>query len=85
MPLRFGGAVTPVAVQTLKGEQPGAPPFGCDARSLGCNRLGGFTGKVAHDLPTDGWVGIKKPLEFRGQRRIIVQPHWSIIATGVYV
>ena len=34
--------------------------------------LGGCTGEVPHDLPTDGRVGIEEPFEVRGPGRIIV-------------
>jgi hypothetical protein len=66
----------------LEGEKLGSPAFGCDARPLGCNRVGGFTGKVPHDLPTDGRVGIEEPFEVRRPGRIIVCAHGSIIASG---
>lgn len=38
----------PVASRKLEGEKLGSPAFGCDTRSLGCNRVGGFTSKVLH-------------------------------------
>ena len=34
----------PVAGRRLEGEQLGSPAFGGDARPLGCNGIGGFTG-----------------------------------------
>jgi hypothetical protein len=55
----------------LQGEKPGSPAFVCDARPLGCNRVGGFTGKVPHNLPTDGRVRIEEPFEVRGPGRVI--------------
>ena len=62
----------PVASRRLEGEKLGSPAFGCDARPLGCNRVGGFTGEVPHDLPTDGRVRIEEPFEVRGPGRVIV-------------
>src|SRR2546428_13967492 len=62
----------PVASRRLEGKKLGSPAFGCDARPLGCNGVGGFTGKVPHDLPTDGRVRIEEPFEVRGPGRIIV-------------
>ena len=62
----------PVAGRRLEGEKLGSPAFGCDARPLGCNRVGGFTGEVPHDLPTDGRFRIEEPFEVRGPGRIIV-------------
>ncbi len=62
----------PVASRRLAGEKLGSPAFGCDARPLGCNRVGGFTGEVPHDLPTDGRVRIEEPFEMRGAECIIV-------------
>src|SRR5580704_4943430 len=50
-----------VASRRLAGKKLGSPAFGCNARPLGCNRVGGFTGEVPHDLPTDGRVRIEKP------------------------
>src|SRR5580658_2706665 len=51
VPLRF---VTPAPGTTLLRENLGAPAFGGNAGPLGCNGVGGFTGEVPHDLPTDG-------------------------------
>ena len=48
VPLR---PAAPVTGRRLLGEQLGSPAFGCDARPLGCNRVGYFTGEVPHDLP----------------------------------
>jgi len=62
----------PTAVRRLLCEKLGSPTFGCDARSLGCNRVGSFIGEVSHDLPTDGWVGIEEPFEVRGPGRVIL-------------
>ena len=62
----------PVAGGRLAGEKLGSPAFGCDARPLGCNRVGGFTGEVPHDLPTDGRVRIEEPFDVRGPRCVIV-------------
>jgi len=56
----------PVAGRRLEGEKLGSPAFGCDARPLGCNRVGGFTCEVPHDLPTDGRVRIEEPFDVRG-------------------
>src|SRR6266852_6364066 len=67
----------PVAGRRLEGEKLGSPAFGCDARPLGCNRVGGFTGEVPHDLPTDGRVRIEEPFEVRGSGCVIVSAHWS--------
>ena len=64
------GAAAPVAGGRLAGEKLGAPAFGCDARPLGCNRVGGCIGEVPHDLPADGRVGIEEPFEVRGPRRV---------------
>ena len=66
------GAPAPVAGRRLEGEKLGSPAFGCDARPLGCNRVGGFTGEVPHDLPTDGRVRIEEPFEVRGPGCVIV-------------
>ncbi len=66
------GAPAPVAGRRLIGEKLGSPAFGCNPRPLGCNRFGGFTGKVPHDLPTDGGVRIEEPLEVRGPGCVIV-------------
>ena len=62
----------PVASRRLEGEKLGAPALGCDARPFGCNRVGGFTGEVPHDLPTDGRVRIEEPFNVRGPRRVIL-------------
>ena len=62
----------PVAGRRLEGEKLGSPAFGCDARPLGCNRVGGFIGEVPHDLPTDGRVRIEEPFDVRGPGCIIV-------------
>ena len=66
------GALAPVAGRRLAGEKLGSPAFGGDARTLGCNGVGGFAGKVPHDLPADGRVGIEEPFKVRGPRRKIV-------------
>jgi len=76
--------LAPVAGRRLVGEKLGSPAFGCDARPLGCNRVGGFTGEVHHDLPTDGRVRIEEPFNVRGPGRVIVSAHWSLIACGAY-
>ena len=65
-------ARAPVAGGRLAGEKLGSPAFGCDARPLGCNRVGGGTGKVPHDLPTDGRVRIEEPFEVRGPGCVIL-------------
>jgi hypothetical protein len=67
-----GRAAAPVASRRLEGEKLGSPANGCDARPLGCNSVGRFTGKVPHDLPTDGRISIEEPFEVRGPGRIIV-------------
>src|SRR5438445_9084791 len=51
----------PVPGRRLMVEKSGSPAFGCDARPLGCNRVGGFPGEVPHDLPTDGRARIEEP------------------------
>lgn len=61
----------PVAGSRLKGEKLGAPAFRCNARPLGCNRAGGLTGEIPHDLPTDGRVRIEEPLEDRGPGSVL--------------
>jgi hypothetical protein len=81
VPLR---PAAPVAGRRLAGEQLGSPAFDCDARPLGGNRIGGFTGEVPHDLPTDGRVRIEEPFNVRGPGRVIVSAHWSLIACGAY-
>ena len=70
----------PVASRRLEGEKLGSPTFGRDARPLGCNRVGGFTGKVPHDLPTDGWVRIEKPFQVSGPGCITLYAHSYVIA-----
>ena len=65
-------ALAPVTGRRLIGEKLGSPAFGCNARPLGCNRFGGVTGKIPHDLPTDGGVRIEEPLEVRGPGCVIV-------------
>jgi len=67
-----GEAPAPVASRRLEGEKLGSPAFGCDARPLGCNRVGGFTSEVPHDLPTDGRVRIEEPFEVRGPGCVIL-------------
>ena len=80
VPLR---PAAPVAGRRLAGEKLGSPAFGCDARPLGCNRVGGFIGEVPHDLPTDGRVRIEEPFDVRGPGCVIVEAHGSIIARVV--
>src|SRR5207245_6132759 len=63
VPLR---RTAPVAGRRLAREQLGSPAFGCDARPLGYNRIGGFTGEVPHELPTDGWVRSEEPFDVPG-------------------
>jgi hypothetical protein len=53
--------LAPVAGRRLEGEKLGSPAFGCDARPLGCDRAGGFTDEVTHDLPTNGGIRIEEP------------------------
>jgi hypothetical protein len=60
------------ASRRLAREKLGSPAFGCHARLLGCNRIGGFRGEVPHDLPTDGRVRIEEPFEVRGPGCVIV-------------
>jgi len=50
----------------LERQKLGSPAFGCNARPLGCNRVGRFTGEVPHHLPADGGVRIEQPFEVRG-------------------
>jgi len=71
----------PVAGRRLKGEKVGSPAFGCDPRPLGCNRVGGCTCKVPHDLPADGRVRIEEPFEVRGPGCVIEEAHSSVIAS----
>jgi len=80
--VRFRPAA-PVAGRRLASEELSSPAFGCDARPLGCNRVGGFTGEVPHDLPTDGRVRIEEPFNVCGAGCVIVLAHWSLIARGV--
>ena len=56
------GATTPLAVGSLKVEEPGTPTLGGNPRPLGGNDLVGLVHEVAHDLPTDRRVRIKQPL-----------------------
>ena len=65
------GGPAPVAGSRLAGEKLGSPAFGCDARPLGCNRVGGLIGEVPHDLPADGRVRIEEPFEVRGPGCVI--------------
>ena len=62
----------PVTSRRLECEKSGPPAFACDARPLGCNRVGGSTGEVPHDLPTDGRVRTEEPFEVRGAGCVIV-------------
>lgn len=78
------GAPTPAAVSRLQNKKPRPPAFSRDARPLGGNRVGGFSGEVPHHLPTDGRVGIEKPFNMRGSWRAIVA-HLFLIACGVSV
>ena len=80
VPLR---PAAPVADRRLVGEKLGSPTFGCDARPFGSNRVGGSTGEVPHDLPTDGRVRIEEPFNVRGSGCVIVSAHWPVIARGV--
>src|ERR1700688_3716393 len=80
------GDPAPLASRRLEGEKVGSPAFGSGTRPLGCNRVGGFTGEIPHDLPTDGRVRIEEPFEVRGPGRVIVLAHWSLyIARGAQV
>jgi hypothetical protein len=76
-------APSPAARRRLEGEKLGSPSFGCHARPLGCNCVGGLTGEVPHDLPTDSRIRIEEPFEVRGPGCVIVSTHWSLIARGV--
>jgi hypothetical protein len=65
---RAAGEDISVSSRRLEGEKLGPPPaFGCDARPLGCNRVGGFTGEVPHDLPTDGRSASRSHLRCAGR------------------
>src|SRR6266567_1893803 len=66
------GAPAPVASKRLAGEKLRSPAVACDARPLGCNRVGWFTGEVPHDLPTDRRVRTEEPFEVRGAGCVIV-------------
>jgi hypothetical protein len=69
VPLR---SAAPVAGGRLASEKLGSPAFGCNARPLGCNRVGGFIGEVPHDLPTDGRVRIEEQFDLCGPKYVIV-------------
>jgi hypothetical protein len=62
----------PVTRRSLEGEKSGSPAFGCDARPLGRNLIGGCTGEVPHDLPADGRVRIEEPFERDGPECVIL-------------
>jgi hypothetical protein len=79
------GALSPVARRRLAREKLGSPAFSCDARPFGCNCVGGFTGEVSQDLPTDGRVRIEQPFEVRGPGCVILEAHWHVIANGGFV
>ena len=55
-------ALAPLPVGCLTLEQPGAPAFGGDTRTLGGYDVVGLAGQIAHRLPTDRGVGIQQPL-----------------------
>ena len=55
------GAAIPMAVLALKGEQPCAPTFARDARTLGRDILLRCIGEVAKHLPANRRVGIQQP------------------------
>src|SRR6185295_13965455 len=78
-------ARAPLASRRLKGEKPGSPAFGGDARPLGGDGSGGFSCEVPHDLPADGRIRIEEPFQVRGPRRVIFGTHWSSIASGVEI
>src|SRR5208283_2144055 len=78
------GALAPVASRRLAGQKLGSPTFGCDARPLGCNGVGGLASKVLHDLPTNGRVSIEEPFEVRGTGCVIVATHWYFIARDMF-
>src|SRR5213592_1021340 len=74
---------TPVTGARLASEKLSSPAFGCDPRSLICNRVGGFVREVPHYLPADRRIGIEEPFEVRGSRCVLLQAHWSLIANGL--
>src|SRR5205814_6995563 len=55
------GASIPMAVLRLKGEQPCAPAFARDARTLGRNLFLRCIGEVAKHLPADRGIGVQQP------------------------
>jgi hypothetical protein len=65
-------APVPFASKRLAGEKFGSPAFGCNARSLGRDRVRGFTCEIPHDLPTDGRVRIEEPFKVGGPGCVIV-------------
>jgi hypothetical protein len=73
--------IAPVAGRGLDGEKLGAPAFRCNARPFGCDCGGGFSGKVPHDLPANGRVGIEEPPEVRGPGRVVEQAHWTVVTS----
>ena len=77
-------APAPVTGRRLESEKLGSPALGCDARPLGCNRVGGFCVEVLHDLPTDGRVKIEEPFNVRGAGCVIVSAHWPFLAPGFW-
>ena len=62
----FGAA--PMARGRLTLEKLRGPALRGDARAFGGDGGGHGAGEVAHDLPTDGGVGIEEPFNFRGAR-----------------
>ena len=77
--------LTPVAGRGLESEKLCSPAFRCDARPLGSDRGGGFTGKVLHDLPANGRVGIEEPLEMRAPGSVVVGAHSSVLTARIVV
>src|SRR2546430_2131311 len=57
------GASIPMAVLRLKGEQPCAPAFVRDARTLGRDLFLRCIGEVAKHLPADRRIGVQQPAD----------------------
>src|SRR5215470_80055 len=62
----------PVAGSRLPREKFRSPTCGCDASALSCNRIRRFIGKIPHDLPSNGRIGIEEPFEALGPRYVVV-------------
>jgi hypothetical protein len=65
----------PVTGRRLQGEKLRSPTFGCNARPLGSNLIGGRIGEVLHNLPADRRIRIEEPFELRGVGSVIEQEH----------